>query len=110
MMRLIAKLIPMKRELKGKYMNIPVDPCLLVRDRKADPDEKGTESLSVQDHRSLMIVIAKLIPMKRELKAKLDMVIQRIRDADRKADPDEKGTESSSGTAYTYRIFRESQS
>ncbi len=62
----IAKLIPMKRELK--VATSPVSLAYVIRDRKADPDEKGTESFSISFLNHLTASIAKLIPMKRELK------------------------------------------
>ncbi len=61
----IAKLIPMKRELKAPQDGIST---ARISHRKADPDEKGTESIS-----STIIRITGL--------------------KNRKADPDEKGTE-----------------
>ncbi len=82
----------MKRELKGsivtlessiaaRYRKADPDekgtescepaPVLLLSHllyRKADPDEKGTESSYACEHRRRRRSIAKLIPMKRELK------------------------------------------
>ncbi len=88
----IAKLIPMKRELKVIHKVIYLA-CKSL-DRKADPDEKGTESPSSNLlRRYALIQIAKLIPMKRELKVFLQAQEVRDRGLDRKADPDEKGTE-----------------
>ncbi len=61
----IAKLIPMKRELKGEKLTEIV---MGLRNRKADPDEKGTERHPTHP-------LCNQCPH-------------------RKADPDEKGTES----------------
>ncbi len=61
----VAKHIPMRRELK---VQPPALVTLVLKGRKAHPDEKGTERSS-----SLMFVtapttVAKHIPMRRELK------------------------------------------
>ena len=112
----IAKPIPMKRELKRGQMQA----CGTARpgNRKAHPDEKGTETgyddYQERTRRGLIAKpipmkrelkqwlyraawgydppIAKPIPMKRELKHSIRVAIKSRR-LDRKAHPDEKGTE-----------------
>ena len=87
----IARPIPMKRELKD-YALIGIS--RKEKNRKAHPDEKGTESLDDSYDIGLAdLSIARPIPMKRELK-----VIELMRSCYRshqyrKAHPDEKGTE-----------------
>ncbi len=65
--RAIAKLIPMKRELKVMRL---VQILIFCFYRKADPDEKGTERRKSEQRWICVIWIAKLIPMKRELKVR----------------------------------------
>ncbi len=87
---LIARLIPMKRELKAIAMKSSPSQSGIYR--KAHPDEKGTESFSGSRY-CLLCQIARLIPMKRELKEDSLPEIELLH-PDRKAHPDEKGTES----------------
>ena len=64
--------------------------------RKAHPDEKGTESYNPIEMEAQIKSIAKPIPMKRELKEDTVVVERReIAFSYRKAHPDEKGTERS---------------
>ena len=66
----------------------------LLWDRKAHPDEKGTESLQNKNASCEAQQIARPIPMKRELKV-CDWHSVRVQYwVYRKAHPDEKGTES----------------
>ena len=59
----------MKRELKE---TVPADVGDIVQmDCKAHPDEKGTESVFVPRPMKTLPIIARRIPMKRELKAPL---------------------------------------
>ena len=62
----IARLIPMKRELKG--YPVAEFKSTLGMHRKAHPDEKGTESRLSRFRCLMWANIARLIPMKRELK------------------------------------------
>ena len=91
----IARPIPMKRELKEYQAWLLLSSH--TRDRKAHPDEKGTESLL---HCPVLADglprIARPIPMKRELKDQYSERLQFLIE-DRKAHPDEKGTESAAG-------------
>jgi len=64
------------------------------QDRKAHPDEKGTEREIWEAEWRGQIIIARPIPMKRELKDHANTAERQPRAADRKAHPDEKGTES----------------
>ncbi len=86
----LTKLIPMKRELKGKIYNRNHS---IYSPHKANPYEKGTErgADSVSICMSLHF-LTKLIPMKRELKAAL-MAGSMEGNITHKANPYEKGTE-----------------
>ena len=86
----VTKPIPMKRELKE---HIALAPKMSNICHKANPDEKGTESL-MEEHIDGIegVRVTKPIPMKRELKARslgYDLTALRRH----KANPDEKGTE-----------------
>jgi len=59
---------------------------------KTDPDEKGTERTSLPYIQSRVILVSRLIPMKRELKAIL-IWLTTLKIFRFKTDPDEKGTE-----------------
>ena len=65
----VTKPIPMKRELKvdGHFIAFPD----IRRGHKANPDEKGTESMELAAYVSGVANVTKPIPMKRELKAGL---------------------------------------
>jgi len=57
----------MKRELKGE--SNPTE-CVLSNGFKTDPDEKGTErGTCLSRVTNFQILVSRLIPMKRELKA-----------------------------------------
>jgi len=87
---LIARPIPMKRELKGFRRASTLSAG--APDRKAHPDEKGTERIRAGSPAGASTSIARPIPMKRELKDKLH-ALKRRGESYRKAHPDEKGTE-----------------
>jgi len=87
---LIARPIPMKRELKGFRRASTLSAG--APDRKAHPDEKGTERIRAGSLAGASTSIARPIPMKRELKDKLH-ALKRRGESYRKAHPDEKGTE-----------------
>jgi len=89
---LIARPIPMKRELKGFRRASTLSAG--APDRKAHPDEKGTERIRAGSPAGASTSIARPIPMKRELKVIDAAIAKGYHDADRKAHPDEKGTES----------------
>jgi len=90
---LIARPIPMKRELKGSFFST----CSKKRDSeycKAHPDEKGTErSPHLPFYIPPNLKIARPIPMKRELKVHLGLDLLAGLFPNCKAHPDEKGTE-----------------
>jgi len=93
----------MKRELK-------VDQVLagLYTDAsfKTDPDEKGTERDQIVAGSTRLRVVSRLIPMKRELKARSSTSAAFSRSMCFKTDPDEKGTESRSIGTRTIRSPR----
>ncbi len=80
----------MKRELKGLLQGASRSHA--ARYRKAHPDEKGTERLQVLQAAIEAEIIARPIPMKRELKEGMKPSQMKLH-RNRKAHPDEKGTE-----------------
>ncbi len=97
----IARLIPMKRELKERSLRTGHRPRSY---RKAHPDEKGTERHDVRGKHWPACQIARLIPMKRELKGLCSRRWWCSNSINRKAHPDEKGTERPSPFGEGYQL------